>query len=184
MIAFLVMETMMVGVFSALDFVLFYLFFEGGLIPMFLIIGVWGGERRVYSTFKFFLYTLLGSVLLLLAMLYMYFAVGTTDIPTLINHGFAPDVQRWLWLAFLASVRRQDPDVAGSYLAARRPCRGADRRFGHPRRRPVEDRRLRLHPLFHSHAAGCDRVLHAADLHPQRRCHHLHLARGAHAGGT
>ena len=109
MIAFLVMETMMVGVFSALDFVLFYLFFEGGLIPMFLIIGVWGGERRVYSTFKFFLYTVLGSVLLLLAMLYMYFAVGTTDIPTLISYGFAPEVQRWLWLAFLASFAVKIP---------------------------------------------------------------------------
>ena len=73
MIAFLVMETMMVGVFSSLDFVQFYLFYEGGLIPMFLIIGIWGGERRVYATFKFFLYTLLGSVLMLLAILYMYF---------------------------------------------------------------------------------------------------------------
>ena len=109
MIAFLVMETMMVGVFSALDFVLFYLFFEGGLIPMFLIIGVWGGERRIYSTFKFFLYTLLGSVLLLLALIYMYFETGTTDIPTLMAHGFDPAVQRWLWLAFLASFAVKVP---------------------------------------------------------------------------
>ena len=103
MIAFLIMETLMMGVFCALDFVLFYLFFEGGLIPMFLIIGVWGGERRVYATFKFFLYTLLGSVLLLLAVLAMYLEVGTTDIPTLMAHGFDPELQRWLWLAFLAS---------------------------------------------------------------------------------
>ena len=109
MIAFLVMETMMVGVFSALDFVLFYLFFEGGLIPMFLIIGVWGGERRIYSTFKFFLYTLLGSVLLLLALIYMYFEAGTTDIPELMAHGFDPAVQRWLWLAFLASFAVKVP---------------------------------------------------------------------------
>ena len=103
MIAFLVMETMMIGVFCALDFVVFYLFFEGGLIPMFLIIGVWGGDRRVYATFKFFLYTLLGSVLLLVAILVMYFEAGTTDIPTLMAHGFEPGLQQWLWLAFLAS---------------------------------------------------------------------------------
>ena len=103
MIAFLIMETMMIGVFCALDFVVFYLFFEGGLIPMFLIIGIWGGDRRVYATFKFFLYTLLGSVLLLVAILVMYFEAGTTDIPTLMAHGFDPDLQRWLWLGFLAS---------------------------------------------------------------------------------
>jgi NADH-quinone oxidoreductase subunit M len=103
MIAFLVMESLMIGVFCALDLVLFYLFFEGGLVPMFLIIGVWGGERRVYATFKFVLYTLLGSVLLLLALLYMYFEAGTTDIPALMEHSFAPAVQRWLWLAFFAS---------------------------------------------------------------------------------
>ncbi|MEE8273314.1 MAG: proton-conducting transporter membrane subunit, partial [Alphaproteobacteria bacterium] len=83
MIAFLVLETMMVGVFSALDFVLFYLFFEGTLIPMFLIIGVWGGPNRVYASFKFFLYTLLGSVLFLLAVMAMYLFAGTSDIPTL-----------------------------------------------------------------------------------------------------
>jgi len=103
MLAFLVLETMMNGVFCALDFVLFFLFFEGGLIPMFLIIGIWGGTRRIYSTFKFFLYTFLGSVLLLLAMIYMYANVGTTDIPTLIAHEFAPEVQTWLWLAMFAS---------------------------------------------------------------------------------
>jgi len=109
MIAFLVLETMMIGVFTALDFVLFYLFFEGGLIPMFLIIGVWGGPRRIYSTFKFFLYTLLGSVLLLLAIIYMYFEVGTTDIPTLMAHDFDFDVQRWLWLAMFASFAVKMP---------------------------------------------------------------------------
>jgi len=103
MVAFLLLETMMNGVFAALDFVLFYLFFEGGLIPMFLIIGVWGGPRRIYSTFKFFLFTLLGSVLLLLAMIYMYFQAGTTDIPTLLQHDFPIDAQTWLWLAMFAS---------------------------------------------------------------------------------
>ncbi len=109
MIAFLLLECMMIGVFCALDFVLFYLFFEGGLIPMFLIIGVWGGPRRVYSSFKFFLYTLLGSVLLLLAMIYMYFEVGTTDIPTLMGYGFSAEAQTWLWLALFASFAVKMP---------------------------------------------------------------------------
>jgi len=109
MIAFLMLECMMIGVFCALDFVLFYLFFEGGLIPMFLIIGVWGGPRRVYSSFKFFLYTLLGSVLLLLALIYMYFEAGTTDIPSLMAHGFTAEAQTWLWLAFFASFAVKMP---------------------------------------------------------------------------
>ena len=103
MIAFLVLETLMVGTFSALDLVLFYLFFEGGLIPMFLIIGVWGGPRRVYASFKFFLYTLLGSVLMLLAIMAMYWEAGTTDIVTLLHHGFPLALQKWAWLAFFAS---------------------------------------------------------------------------------
>ncbi len=103
MVAFLVLETLMVGTFSALDLVLFYLFFEGGLIPMFLIIGVWGGPRRVYASFKFFLYTLLGSVLMLLAIMAMYWQAKTTDITVLLHHSFPRDMQSWLWLAFLAS---------------------------------------------------------------------------------
>jgi len=103
MIAFLVLETLMIGVFCALDLVVFYLFFEGGLIPMFLIIGIWGGPRRVYASFKFFLYTLLGSVLMLLAILAMYVDAGTSDIPTLLGHTFSGSVQPWLWLAFFAS---------------------------------------------------------------------------------
>jgi len=103
MIAFLVLETLMVGTFCALDLVLFYLFFEGGLIPMFLIIGVWGGPRRVYASFKFFLYTLLGSVLMLLAIMAMYWEAGTTDIPTLLHHPFPLALQTWAFFAFLAS---------------------------------------------------------------------------------
>jgi len=110
MIAFLVLETLMVGVFCALDLVLFYLFFEGGLIPMFLIIGIWGGPRRVYASFKFFLYTLLGSVLMLLAIIYMYWTAGTTDIAVLLNNpGFTPEAQKWLWLAFFASFAVKMP---------------------------------------------------------------------------
>src|SRR5204863_3442727 len=103
MIAFLVLETLMIGVFTALDLVLFYVFFEGGLIPMFLIIGVWGGQRRVYASFKFFLYTLLGSVLMLLAIMAMYWEAGTTDIATLLHHSFPLSLQKWAWFAFLAS---------------------------------------------------------------------------------
>jgi NADH-quinone oxidoreductase subunit M len=109
MVAFLALETLMIGTFSALDLVLFYLFFEGGLIPMFLIIGVWGGPRRVYASFKFFLYTLLGSVLMLLAIMAMYWQAGTTDIPTLMRHAFPPGMQTWLWLAFFASFAVKMP---------------------------------------------------------------------------
>jgi NADH-quinone oxidoreductase subunit M len=103
MLAFLILETMLVGMFSALDFVVFYMFFEGVLIPMFLIIGVWGGPRRVYASFKFFLYTLTGSLLMLLALLAMWFVAGTTDIPTLMHTQFSSGMQTWLFLAFLAS---------------------------------------------------------------------------------
>jgi NADH-quinone oxidoreductase subunit M len=109
MIAFLVLETMMVGMFCAMDFAVFYVFFEGVLMPMYLIIGVWGGPRRVYAAFKFFLYTLAGSVLMLLALLAMWFFAGTTDIPTLLHTSFPPAMQVWLFLAFLASFAVKVP---------------------------------------------------------------------------
>ena len=109
MIAFLVLETLMVGIFCALDFVLFYMFFEGVLIPMFLIIGVWGGSNRIYSAFKFFLYTLLGSVLMLLAVIAVYFETGTTDIEVALTHAFPAGLQKWLWLAFFASFAVKVP---------------------------------------------------------------------------
>ena len=109
MLAFLVLETMMVGMFCALDFVVFYMFFEGVLIPMYLIIGVWGGVRRVYAAMKFFLYTLAGSVLMLLALLAMWYVAGTTDIPTLLRTQFSPAMQTWLFLAFLASFAVKVP---------------------------------------------------------------------------
>ena len=109
MVAFLVLETLMIGVFGALDLVLFYLFFEAGLIPMFLIIGIWGGKRRVYASYKFFLYTLLGSVLMLLAIMAMYWNAGTTDIPSLLAHKFPSGMQKWLWLAFFASFAVKMP---------------------------------------------------------------------------
>ena len=109
MIAFLVLETMMVGMFVSLDMLMFYLFFEAVLIPMFLIIGIWGGPRRVYAAFKFFLYTLLGSVLMLVCMLAMYIDAGTTDIPALTAHQFAESMQTWLFLGFLASFAVKVP---------------------------------------------------------------------------
>ena len=109
MISFLVLETFMIGMFCALDMVVFYIFFEAVLIPMFLIIGVWGGPRRVYASFKFFLYTLAGSVLMLLAILAMYFDSGTTDIVSLTAHRFPVSLQIWLWLAFFASFAVKIP---------------------------------------------------------------------------
>src|SRR5579883_849672 len=109
MIAFLILETMMVGMFCALDFIIFYIFFEGVLIPMFLIIGVWGGPRRVYSAFKFFLYTLTGSVLLLIGLIGMWIYAGTTDIPTLLHTRFPVGMQTWLFLAFFASFAVKVP---------------------------------------------------------------------------
>lgn len=109
MAAFLVLQTMMFGVFVALDVVLFYLFFEGVLIPMFLIIGIWGGKRRIYAAFKFFLYTFLGSVLMLIAIMAMYWDAGTTDMVKLVAHKFAPGMQTWLWLAFFASFAVKMP---------------------------------------------------------------------------
>jgi len=109
MAAFLLMETLMIGVFAAQDIFLFYIMFEAGLIPMYLIIGIWGGQDRIYASYKFFLYTLLGSVLMLIAMLWMVNEAGTTDIPTLMAYDFDPKVQTWLWLAFFASFAVKMP---------------------------------------------------------------------------
>ncbi|KCZ50647.1 NADH-quinone oxidoreductase subunit M [Hyphomonas pacifica] len=102
-VAFLVLETFMIGVFTALDLVLFYIFFEAGLIPMFLIIGIWGGPDKIYAAFKFFLYTLIGSLFMLVAVVYMYQAAGSSDFEVLENYQFARNAQTWLWLAFMAS---------------------------------------------------------------------------------
>ncbi|MBN9464189.1 NADH-quinone oxidoreductase subunit M [Brevundimonas sp.] len=109
MIAFLILETLVIGVFTALDLFLFYIFFEGTLVPMFLIIGIWGGQNRIYAAYKFFLYTLLGSVLMLLAMLWMAHTAGTTSIPELKRFAFDPAVQPILWLAFFASFAVKMP---------------------------------------------------------------------------
>ena len=109
MIAFLVLETLVIGVFTSLDLFLFYIFFEGTLVPMFLIIGIWGGANRIYAAYKFFLYTLLGSVLMLLAMLWMAAEAGTTSIPLLKEYAFSESVQPLLWLAFFASFAVKMP---------------------------------------------------------------------------
>ena len=166
MVAFLVLETLMLGVFCALDLVLFYIFFEGGLIPMFLIIGIWGGRERIYAAFKFFLYTFFGSVLMLVAMIAMYYQAGTTDIPTLLDlsvrvgdhagarlhrgrRGADADVAR-----LLRELRGEDADVAGAHLAAGRARAGADGGVGDPGGDPAEDGRLRLPALL---ACRCSR---------------------------
>ena len=109
LISILLLETLMIGVFCSLDLVVFYLFFEGGLIPMFLIIGIWGGERRVYSAFKFFLFTLLGSVLMLVAIITIYWLTGTTDVESLYEIGIETKYQNLLWLAFLSSFAVKTP---------------------------------------------------------------------------
>jgi NADH-quinone oxidoreductase subunit M len=109
MAAFLFMEVLMIGVFAAQDIFLFYILFEAGLIPMYLIIGIWGGANRIYASYKFFLYTLLGSVVMLIAMLWMVQEAGTADIPTLLNYDFDPSAQTWLWLAFFASFAVKMP---------------------------------------------------------------------------
>jgi NADH-quinone oxidoreductase subunit M len=109
MIAFLILETLVIGVFTSLDLFLFYIFFEGTLVPMFLIIGIWGGANRIYAAYKLFLYTLLGSVLMLLAMLWMAHEAGTTSIPELKQYAFSPTVQPLLWLAFFASFSVKMP---------------------------------------------------------------------------
>ena len=109
MAAFLLMETLMIGVFAAQDLLLFYIFFEAGLIPMYLIIGIWGGQDRIYASYKFFLYTLLGSLVMLIAMLWMIQFTGTADIPTLLNTDFPAETQKWLWFAFFASFAVKMP---------------------------------------------------------------------------
>jgi NADH-quinone oxidoreductase subunit M len=109
MAAFLFMEVLMIGVFTAQDIFLFYIFFEAGLIPMYLIIGIWGGAERIYASYKFFLYTLLGSVLMLIAMLWMVREAGSTSIPVLMAYDFDPGIQTWLWLAFFASFAVKMP---------------------------------------------------------------------------
>ena len=164
MIAFLVLETLMIGVFCALDLVLFYLFFEGGLIPMFLIIGIWGGKRRVYASFKFFLYTLVGSLLMLIAILAMYNQAGTTDIHDAAEHAFFAANADVAVAGVLRLLRGENADVAGAHLVAGRACRGADGGLGDPGGDPAENGRLWLHPLLAADVPGRLGSIRAAGL--------------------
>ncbi len=145
--AFLILEGLMIGVFAALDAMLFYVLWEAMLIPMFVIIGVWGGPRRVYATVKFFLYTFLGSVLMLVALIYLYLKGGSYSIADLQALPLSMREQVLIFIAFLRGVRGQGADVAGAHLVARRARRGADRRLGDPGRDHAEDGRLRLPAL-------------------------------------
>ncbi len=195
MIAFLVLETLMLGVFCALDLVLFYLFFEAGLIPMFLIIGIWGGKDRIYAAFKFFLYTFLGSVLMLVAMIAMYLDAGTTDIATASDPQLrVRDVQRpglpgrrrvadAAVPRLLRQLRGEDADVAGAHLAAGCPRAGPDGRVGGAGGDPAEDGRLRLPALQPADVPGGVGRAGAAGVLDDRHRHRLHLAGGAGADG-
>jgi NADH:ubiquinone oxidoreductase subunit 5 (subunit L)/multisubunit Na+/H+ antiporter MnhA subunit len=147
MAAFLIMEGLMIGVFSALDALLFYVFFEAMLIPMFLVIGMWGGPRRVYATIKFFIYTFLGSVFMLVGLIYLYIQSGSWSILDWHQFPLALSVQSLAVPRVPGGVRGQDPDVAGAHVVAGRSRRGADRRLGGAGGHHAEDRRLRLHPL-------------------------------------
>ncbi len=147
MIAFLLLEVVMIGVFVALDTCSLLVFFEATLIPMFIIIGVWGGKDRVYASYKFFLYTLLGSVLTMLAIMAMYWQAGTTDMTELLKYGFPAGMQTWLWLACFAAFSVKMP-MWPVHTWLRMPRSGPDRRFGHSGWRHAEARRLRFHPLL------------------------------------
>ena len=179
LICFLVLEAALIGIFSALDIVLFYLFFEGSLIPMFLIIGIWGGQRRIYASMKFFLYTLLGSLLMLLAIMKMYGVAGTTDITVLLATKFPVSMQYWLWLAFFASFAVKMPMwpvhtwLPDAHVEA--PTAGSVVLAGHP----AEARGLRLHPLLAAHVPRGVLLFRAPRLRPVGHRHHLHLTGGA-----
>ena len=166
--AFLILSGLMIGVFCALDGILFYVFFEATLIPMYLIIGIWGGPNKIYAAFKFFLYTLLGSLLMLVALVYLYTkSGGSFDIATwhklpLSLSGADPAVLR-----LLRRLRRQGADVAGPHLAARRARRGAHRRLGGAGRHHAEAGRLRLPALLDADRAG---RLARVGLADDRRC--------------
>jgi NADH-quinone oxidoreductase subunit M len=180
---FLLMETLMIGVFCAQDLYLFYIFFEAGLIPMYLIIGIWGGKDRIYAAYKFFLYTLLGSVLMLVAMLWMVNYAHTTFIPDLMATDFPPEAQTWLWLAFFASFAVKMPMWPVHTWLARRARAGADRGLGDPGRCAPEDGRLRLRPLLAADVPGGLGPAVLARLRPVDDRGRLHLAGRAGAAG-
>ena len=161
--AFLILEGLMIGVFSALDALLFYVFWEAMLIPMFLIIGVWGGERRVYATLKFFLYTFLGSVLMLVAFIYLYGQTGSFDLFGFMDAPLTLTAQKLHLHRVPAGVRREGADVAGTHLVAGRSRGGTNRGFRDPGGNHVEDGWLRFCAPVVAHRAGRQRVLRGND---------------------
>ena len=161
--AFLIMEGLMIGVFAALDSLLFYFFWEAMLIPMFLIIGIWGGPRRVYATIKFFLYTFLGSVLMLVALIYLYVKSGDYSIASFQALPLSLHEQRWIFLAFLLAFAVKVPMWPVHTWLAGRARRGAHRRLGDPRRDHAEDGRLRLSALQSADHARCQPRARLAD---------------------
>ena len=182
LIAILVLETFMIGVFCSLDLVIFYLFFEAGLIPMFLIIGVWGGPRRVYSAFKFFLFTLLGSVLMLVAIIVIYWLTGTTDITQIYEIKIPKEYQNLLWLAFFSSfavkmpmwpVHTWLPDAhveaptAGSVILAAIL---------------IKNGWLRFFKIFYTYVPYSLRIFYSTYLHFKYHCNYLHIFSRAYAG--
>ena len=191
MISFLILEVGMIGVFLALDTFLFYIFWEVVLVPMYLIIGIWGGANRIYATIKFVLYTLVGSLLMLVAILATAFAyqgahggawAGAFDFEALRAYagttGFADGLQLLALRRVLPRLRDQGPDVPVPHLAARRPRRGADGGLGDPRRRAAQARRLRLHPVQPVALPGRVAYLRAADHRAQPDRDHLRRDRG------
>ena len=157
--AFLILSGLMIGVFCALDGMLFYVFFEATLIPMYLIIGIWGGPNKIYAAFKFFLYTLLGSLLMLVALIYLYNkSGGSFDILTWHKLPLARQRADLPVLRLLRGLRGQGADVAGAHLVAGRARRGAHRRLRRAGRDHAEARRLRLPALLAADRAGCRRT--------------------------
>ncbi len=166
--AFLIMEGLMNGVFAALDSLLFYFFWEAMLIPMFVIIGIWGGPRRVYATLKFFLYTFLGSVLMLVALIWLYLKAGDYSIESMQQLPLTLAEQRWLFLAFLVAFAVKVPMFPAAHLAARRARGGAHRRLGDPGGHHAQDGWLRSAAFQPAHDARCQ---------PRTRlAHHLAVA--------
>ena len=178
LIAILVMETLMLGVFCSLDLVIFYLFFEGGLIPMFLIIGIWGGPKRVYSAFKFFLFTLLGSVLLLIAIISIYWIAGTTDVIKLLDIRIPQEYQYLLWLAFFSSFAVKLPMwplhtwLPDAHVEA--PTAGSVIFSSYT----FKDGRIRIYTFFIGIISGSFRLFYSIDFYFKCHCNNLHISGG------
>ncbi len=173
----------MIGVFSALDALLFYVFFEAMLIPMFLVIGMWGGPRRVYATIKFFLYTFLGSVFMLIGLIYLYIQSGTWSILEWHQFPLEPGRAEMAVPGLPGGVLGENSDVAGTHLVAGRARRGADRRFGDPGRDHVENRWLRFYPFQPADHSGCIGGTGLADHHAVADCRGLYRFRRPGAAG-